>query len=79
MSKTTIAKSADISCKHRAALAAVDFLIVPTVKFDVLHVFVVIERARRRVVHINVTAHPTAKWISQQITEAFPFESAPRY
>ncbi len=64
---------------HREAIAAVDFHTVPTVSFNVLHVFVVIEHARRRVLHINVTAHPTAKWIAQQITEAFPFDTAPKY
>lgn len=62
---------------HHEALAAADFLTVPTVTFDVLHVFVVIAHARRGVVHFNVTAHPTAKWIAQQLTEAFHFESAP--
>jgi transposase InsO family protein len=60
-------------------MAAIDFFAVPTLTFDVLYIFVVIEHARRRVVHFNVTAHPTAKWIAQQLTEAFPFESAPKY
>ena len=64
---------------HREAIAAVDFFIVPTLTFDVLYVFVVIEHARRRVVHFNVTAHPTAKWIAPQLTEAFPFDTAPKY
>jgi putative transposase len=64
---------------HREAIAAVDFFTVPSVKFDVLYVFVAIEHARRRVVHFNVTEHPTAKWIAQQITEAFPFDTAPKY
>lgn len=64
---------------HREAIAAVDFFTVPNVTFDVLYVFIVIEHARRRVVHFNVTAHPTAKWIAQQLTEAFPFELAPKY
>jgi transposase InsO family protein len=64
---------------HREVIAAIDFFTVPSVTFDVLYVFVVIEHARRRVVHFNITAHPTAKWIAQQLTEAFPFESAPKY
>ena len=64
---------------HREVIAAIDFFTVSTVTFDVLYVFVVIEHARRRVVHFNVTAYPTAKWIAQQLTEAFPFESAPKY
>ena len=64
---------------HREAIAAIDFFTAPTTTFDVLYVFVVIEHARRRVVHFNVTAHPTSKWIAQQLTEAFPFDSAPKY
>jgi transposase InsO family protein len=57
----------------------VDFFTVPTATFNELYVFVVIEHARRRVVHFNVTAHPTAKWIAQQLTEAFPFDMALTY
>ena len=43
------------------------------------HFFRIIEHARRRVVHFNVTPHPTAKWIAQQLIEAFPFDTAPKY
>jgi transposase InsO family protein len=57
----------------------VDFLVVPTIRFKMLFVFVVLSHARRRVVHFNVTANPTAQWTAQQITEAFPWDSAPRY
>lgn len=64
---------------HREALAAVYLFTVPTATFKPLYVFVVIEHARRRVVHINITPHPTAKWIAQQLTEAFPFDTAPEY
>ena len=64
---------------HREAIAAVDFFAVPTATFKLLYVFVVIEHARRWVVHFNVTPHPTAKWIAQQLTEAFPFDTAPKY
>ena len=64
---------------HKEAIAAIDFFTVPTATFNILYIFVVIEHARRRVVHFNVTAHPTAKWVAQQLTEAFPFESAPKY
>jgi putative transposase len=52
---------------------------VPTVWFEVLFVFVVLTHDRRRVLHFNVTAHPTAAWTAQQILEAFPFEAAPKY
>jgi len=60
-------------------LASVDFFTVPTIWFKVLFVFVVLAHDRRRVLHFNVTAHPTATWTAQQILEAFPFETAPKY
>ncbi len=56
-----------------------DFFAVPTVMFKVLFVFVVLAHERRRVVHINVTDAPTAQWTAQQLVEAFPWETAPRY
>ena len=56
-----------------------DFFVVPTVLFKVLFVFVVLAHERRRVVHINVTDAPTAQWTAQQLVEAFPWETAPRY
>ena len=52
---------------------------VPTVHFAVLYVFFVIHRERRQVLHVNVTQHPTARWIVQQLREAFPYDTAPRY
>jgi putative transposase len=57
----------------------VDFFIVPTVTCKVLFVFVVLVHDRRRAVHINVTDAPTAQWTAQQLVEAFPWETAPRY
>jgi hypothetical protein len=57
----------------------VDFFTVPTVTFKVLFVFVVLAHHRRRVVHVNVTDAPTAQWTAQQLVEAFPWETAPRY
>ena len=51
---------------------------VPTVKRQLLYVFVVLSLIRRRVLHSNVTAHPTAEWTAQQVVEAFPWETAPR-
>ena len=56
-----------------------DFFTVPTVLFKVLFVFVVLVHDRRRVVHINVTDAPTAQWTAQQLVEAFPWQTAPRY
>jgi putative transposase len=52
---------------------------VPTATFRVLFVFFVLVHDRRRVVHFNVTEHPSAAWTAQQIVEAFPGDTAPRY
>ena len=60
-------------------LVSVDFFVVPTVSFKVLFVLFVLAHARRRIVHFSVTEHPTAQWTAQQISEAFPWEEAPRY
>ena len=64
---------------HVKDLVSVDFFTVPTVSFRVLFVFVVLAHHRRRVVHFNVTEHPTALWTGQQMVEAFPEDTAPRY
>ena len=64
---------------HLGSLVSVDFFVVPTVMFKVLFVFLVLAHDRRRVVHINVTEAPTAQWTAQQLVEAFPWETAPRY
>jgi putative transposase len=64
---------------HVGCLAAIDFCVVPTATFRVLYVFIVLVHERRRVVHFGVTEHPTAGWVSQQLREAFPFDTAPRY
>ena len=64
---------------HLGSLVSVDFFVVYTVLFKVLFVFVVLAHERRRVVHINVTDTPTAQWTAQQLVEAFPWQTAPRY
>ena len=64
---------------HIRSLASVDFFTVPTVTFKILFVFVVLAHHRRRVVHCNVTDTPTAAWKAQQIVQAFPWDTAPRY
>jgi putative transposase len=64
---------------HREAIAAMDFFTVPTVTFSVLYCFFVISHNRRRILHFNVTKHPSSLWIVQQLREAFPFESASRF
>ena len=64
---------------HIQDLVSIDFFVVPTVTFKVLFVFVVLSHARRRVIHFNITEHPTAGWTARQLSEAFPWEAAPRF
>jgi putative transposase len=64
---------------HELELVSVDFFTVPSATFRVLYVFVVLRHERREIVHFNATYHPTAEWAAQQIVEAFPFDSTPRY
>jgi len=64
---------------HREAIAAMDFFTVPTVTFQLLYCFFIISHDRRQILHLNVTCHPTSTWIVQQLREAFPYESAPRF
>jgi putative transposase len=64
---------------HAKELVSVDFFVVPTVSFRILYVFLVLSHERRRVLHFNVTEHPTAEWTSEQLVQAFPWDTAPRY
>jgi len=64
---------------HVNELVSIDFFTVPTATFRVLFVLVVLAHHRRRVVHFNVTEHPTELWTGQQMNEAFPEDTAPRY
>jgi len=64
---------------HVRQMVSVDFFVVPTVSFRILYVFLVLAHERRRVVHFNVTDHPTAEWTPQQLVQAFPYDTAPRY
>ena len=64
---------------HASQLASTDFFVVPTLTFRLLYVFIVLAHQRRRVIHFNVTAHPSSEWTARQIAEAFPWDSAPRY
>jgi len=64
---------------HAKDIVSVDFFTVPTATFRVLYVFIVLSNVRRRIVHLNVTDSPTASWIGQQIVEAFPWDTAPKY
>lgn len=64
---------------HAPNMAAMDLFVVPTIGFDLLYAFVIVRLDRRDLVWINVTANPTAEWLARQITEAFPWNDAPRY
>jgi transposase InsO family protein len=64
---------------HVKDLVSLDFFRVPTIRFQVLYVFPVLAHDRRRIVHVNVTAHPTAAWTAQQLRDAFPWNTVPRY
>ncbi len=64
---------------HTKQLVSIGFFTVPTIRFQVLYVFLVLAHDRRRILHFNVTAHPTAEWTGQQLREAFPFDHLPRY
>lgn len=64
---------------HASQLASMDFFTVPTATFRVLFVFVILSHDRRRIVHVNVTAHPTAEWTAQQMREAWPDDRAPAF
>jgi hypothetical protein len=64
---------------HAPDIAAMDLFVVPTIGFKLLYGFVIVRLDRRDIVWINVTTNPTAEWVARQITEAFPWDGAPRY
>ena len=64
---------------HVGQIVAADFFVVPTATCRLLFVLVLLAHERRRVVHVAITAHPTAMWTAQQLREAFPWDTAPRY
>ena len=64
---------------HAQAIAAIDLCVVPTLTFDLLFAFLVLGHGRRQLLWFEVTRHPTAEWLARQITEAFPWTSAPAY
>jgi transposase InsO family protein len=64
---------------HVKTMVSVDFFAVPTIRFQVLYVFLVLAHDRRRILHFAVTARPTLEWTAQQLREAFPWDTAPRY
>ncbi len=64
---------------HVKTMVSVDLFTVPTIRFQVLYVFLVLAHEWRRILHFHVTAHPTAEWAAQQLREAFPFDETPQY
>ena len=64
---------------HAPDIAAMDLFVVPTIDFNLLYALVIIRLDRRDLIWINVTTNPTAEWIARQLTEAFPWNEAPRY
>ena len=62
-----------------AGIAAIDMFVVASVSFRLLYVMIILAHDRRRIIHTAVTEHPTAAWLSCQVTEAFPWDTAPRY
>ena len=63
---------------HAPDIAAMDLFVVPTIRFELLYAFIIVRLHRRELVWINVTSHPTAEWVARQISEAFPWNEAPR-
>ena len=63
---------------HAPDIAAMDLFVVPTIRFELLYAFIIVRLYRRDLVWINVTSHPTAEWVARQISEAFPWNEAPR-
>ena len=64
---------------HSDGIVAMDFFVVPTITFRLLYVWFVIDHNKRRIIHVNVTSHPTSKWVVQQLRESFPDDMAPNY
>jgi transposase InsO family protein len=66
-------------CRHSRPPSAIDLIVLPTIAFQILYCLVIVRHGRRLWVSFGVTANPTAEWISRQVTEAFPWDHAPRY
>jgi hypothetical protein len=60
-------------------IAAIDMFVVAAASFRLLYVMIILAHDRRKIVRFDVTLHPTAGWLSRQVTEAFPWDTAPRY
>jgi putative transposase len=64
---------------HLADTAAIDMFIVATATFRILYTLIVLDHDRRKIIHLGVTENPTQVWLSHQMTEAFPWDTAPRH
>ena len=64
---------------HHDVISAMDFFVVPTVNFNILFAFFIIDHGRRKIRHFNVTRQPSALWVIQQLRDAFPFDRIPKY
>src|SRR6516225_7519744 len=64
---------------HAPDIAAMDLFVVPSIAFNLLYTLIIVRLDRRQLVWVNVTTNPTAEWIARQLTEAFPWDEAPRY
>ncbi len=64
---------------HARDIVAADMFVVPTIRFQVLYVFIILGLERRRLIFANVTTNPTAEWLAQQVVNAFPWDTAPRF
>jgi hypothetical protein len=77
--RDTFSELADFLRNHVEGIAAIDMFIVASASFQLLYVMIIVAPNRRKIVRAAVTAHPTAAWLSRQVTEAFPWDRAPRY
>jgi len=64
---------------HASQIAAIDFFTMPTATFNILYCLVILRHSDRRILHTNVTPHPSAEWTGNQVVQAFPYDSAPRF
>ncbi len=64
---------------HADQIAAIDFFTMPSVTYRIFYVFIVLRHSDRKILYFNITQNPSALWTAQQITEAFPFDTCPRF
>ena len=77
--RATLPRLEDILHNHAAGIASIDLFVVRTISFKLLYGLVILRHARRRLVTISVTSNPTAEWVAGHVTDAFPWDEAPRH